>query len=475
MRRALISLLFVVLLAAPAALAAKPEAQPAAPAKAKPAGPPRLADAKAYILIDPLDGAVLAAKAPHRELPIASTTKLMTAYLALSNLKPNQRLKAPPYKATDAESLLGLRAGEKMSVRDLLFALVIESANDAAETLAVGVAGSVGAFVDEMNAEAQKLGLTETHYSTPVGLDEPGNYSSANDLTKLAALLLKNKLFAKAANSPSWSLKTGDEPRTITNRNLLVLSTPYVTGVKTGHTLDAGYVLVGSGMQHGTTLISAVLGAPSEAARDDDTKALLDYGFSQYKPAKPVDKGAELASPALSYDRGELPLVAARAVPVSTRPGQTIATHVDAPDEITSAVKDGQRVGMVQVTVDGRPAGASALLATKAVGAASTADKVFSVAGNPLIFVPIGLLVLLGGILLARREREHLHMPQMPPRPHMPPRPQVPHRKKPTGRSLPKVSLPKREPKTPRTAADRERMREERMRRRSEQARSREE
>jgi D-alanyl-D-alanine carboxypeptidase (penicillin-binding protein 5/6) len=328
-----------------------------------------------------------------------------------------------------------------------------------------------------MNAEATKLGLTETHYSTPVGLDEPGNYSSANDLTKLAALLLQNKLFAKAANSASATLKTGDEPRTIYNRNLLVGSVPYVTGVKTGHTLDAGYVLVGSGTQHGTTLISAVLGTPSEAARDDDTKALLDYGFSLYTPATPVKKGAELASPEISYDRGELPLVAARAVPVSTRPGQKIATKVDAPDEIKSDVDDGQRVGVVQVTVDGRPAGTSALLATKAVGKASTFDKVKALAGDPLIFVPLGLLVLLGGILLARHEREHLHMPHahMPSRPHLPSKPHMPHPRRKSRSSMPKVSLPKRAPKEPRTAADRERMREERMRRRAEQARSREE
>ena len=143
-------------------------------------------------------------------------------------------------------------------------------------------------------------------------------------------------------------------------------------------------------MQHGTTLVSAVLGTPSEAARDDDTKALLDYGFSLYKPAKPVKKGAELASPDISYDRGELPLVAARAVQVSTRPGQKVATKIDAPEEIKSDVEDGQRVGVVQVSVDGHPAGASALLATKAVGAATTFDKVKAFAGDPLIFVPLG-------------------------------------------------------------------------------------
>jgi D-alanyl-D-alanine carboxypeptidase (penicillin-binding protein 5/6) len=458
LRRALISFALLALLAAPVAAAKPKPGTTEPPAKAKPGGPPQLADAKAYLLIDPRDGTVLGSKAAHRKLPIASTTKLMTAFLALERLKPSQMLRAPRYDASDAESLLGLHVGEKMSVRDLLFALVIESANDAAETLADGVSGSVPAFVDEMNAEAQKLGLTETHYSTPVGLDHPGNYSSANDLTKLAALLLENKLFAQAANSPSATLKTGDERRTIENRNLLVDSTPYITGVKTGHTLDAGYVLVGSGEQHGTTLISAVLGTPSEAARDNDTLALLNYGFSQYKGQTPVKKGAELATPTLDWGRGDLPLVAAKTLQVDVRPGQKVATNVNAPSEIKGSVADGEKLGAVQVTVDGKPAGASPLLAAKAVAAASTLDKVTSILFNPLVLVPLGLLVLLAGIMLARREGgRHLHVPRV------------------SAKSLPKVSLPKRESKSPRTAADRERMRDERMRRRAEQSRSREE
>jgi D-alanyl-D-alanine carboxypeptidase (penicillin-binding protein 5/6) len=474
LRRALISFALVALLATPVAAAmtrspaapapklapAKPGAA-TQPAKTKPGGPPQLKDAKAYVLVDPRDGTVLDSKAAHRKLPIASTTKLMTAFLALERLKPSQMLKAPRYNAAAAESLLGLRVGEKMSVRDLIFALVIESANDAAETLAVGVSGSVPAFVNQMNAEAQKLGLTETHYSTPVGLDSPGNYSSANDLTKLATLLLKNPLFAQAANSPSATLKTGDERRTIQNRNLLVGTTPYVTGVKTGHTLKAGYVLVGSGEQHGTTLISAVLGTPSEAARDNDTLALLNYGFSQYRGQTPVKKGAEQATPTLDWGRGDLPLVAAKTLQVDIRQGQKVATRVNAPSDIKGSVADGEKLGAVQVTVDGKPAGASPLLATKAVAAASTLDKVTSILFNPLVLVPLGLLVLLAGIWLARREggphRPHIHFPSV------------------DRKSLPKVSLPKREPKSPRTAADRERMRDERMRRRAEQSRSREE
>jgi len=243
MHRVIGSIALVALLCgfAGAALAAKP----AAPRGRVP-GPPLLSDARAWIVIDAGDGAVLAARGEERRLPIASTTKLMTAYLALKRLKPGQILRAPRYDAEGAESLLGLRVGEPISVRDLLYALVLQSANDAAETLADGVAGSEAAFVKRMNAHARRLGLAHTHYSTPVGLDEPGNYSSAHDLVTLADALLQNPLFAKIADSSNATLTSGDRVRHIVTRNMLLDDESFITGVKTGHTLDAGWVLVGS-------------------------------------------------------------------------------------------------------------------------------------------------------------------------------------------------------------------------------------
>ena len=242
--------------------------------KASPAGPPRIA-ARAWILVDPRDDEVLASSAPNRELPIASATKLMTARLALTELRANEKLKAPPYQALAAESLLGLSAGEKMTVRDLLYALVLESANDAAATIATGVAGSVPRFVKQMNREAAALGLQHTSYANPIGLDAPGNYSSAADLAELATLLLRNRLFARVADTQVVTLRSGDSRRRIDTRNTLLNSDPTADGVKTGHTLGAGYVLVGSATRDGTRLVSVVLGAGSEAgARRRDTEAV---------------------------------------------------------------------------------------------------------------------------------------------------------------------------------------------------------
>jgi serine-type D-Ala-D-Ala carboxypeptidase (penicillin-binding protein 5/6) len=376
----------------------------ALPASSSAASSPPNVDARAWILLDPRDDSVLAAKAPNKRLPIASATKLMTAYLALHKLRPNQMVTAPAYRPSNpAEVTLGLRAGERIRVRDLLYALLLPSAGDAANTLAVAVSGSVPAFVADMNRTAQKLGLDDTSYANPIGLDDPDNYSSAHDLVTLASILMRNRLFARIVNTPSATLQSGDHPRTVTSRNTLLGQAPWIDGVKTGHTLDAGYVLVGAGTRGSTTLISAVLGTPSEYARDQSTLELLDYGFSLYHPVDEVSRGEEVASPKLDYRDDHLPLIAQRPITVTVREGQQVATRVSAPDEISGAVQRGQVLGRVAVTVDGQRAAVSPLVAAHAVGAATTLDKALSTAQNPIILLALaGIVILLGTLLIIR-------------------------------------------------------------------------
>jgi D-alanyl-D-alanine carboxypeptidase (penicillin-binding protein 5/6) len=436
-------------LAAPLAVAAAVFAGPSALAQdtpaagaPDPAAGPRLA-AKTWILIDPLDGTVLAAKGPDRRLPIASTTKLMTARLALERLKPSQVITAPAYRPTaSAESLIGLRAGEKMTVKDLLYGMVLESGNDAAVTLATGVAGSIPKFVNQMNREAATLGLANTSYANPIGLDDPNNYSSAHDLATLAAKLLEVPLFARIANSESAVLRSGDHPRQIGTRNTLLEQDPTVDGVKTGHTLGAGYVLVGSATRNGTQLISAVLGAGSEAARDSESLKLLDYGFSLYQPEQPIDRGETLADPELDYRGDHLDLIAKRAIPVSARDGQQVDTQVDAPDEVSGAVEKGQALGRATVTVDGRVAGSTPLVAAESVEAATLTDKAVATARNPWILIPVGAIVIVVGLVLTTRGRN-------------------------SGNGEPPPGRNKRQGHR-RTPEERRRMHEERMRRRQE-------
>ncbi len=424
------------------------------PAPSKPAapgqGPPRL-DASAWIVIDARDGDVIAAKGADRPLPIASTTKLMTAYLTLKNLKPNQTVTAAPYRPiASTEILLGLHPGEKIKVRDLLYGLLLPSANDAAQTLAVGVAGSVPAFVSQMNQAAQDLGLANTSYANPIGLDSPKNYSSARDLVTLADILLQNRLFARIVDSPSAVLHSGDMQRRVDTRNTLLNQEPFVDGVKTGHTIKAGYVLVGAGRRDSTTLISAVLGTPSEAARDAETLELLNYGFSLYRSSTPVEQGEELADPKLDYRDDHLSLVAERTLPVSTREGERVATSVDAPDEVSGAVEKGEQLGKVVVTVNGKQAASSPLVAAESVEAATFMDKVASVALNPIVLPPVGAFVIVVGLLLAARGRRPDRDQSNPPR----------------SRRRERRERGPRE----RTPEERRRMHEERMRRRRQRA-----
>jgi D-alanyl-D-alanine carboxypeptidase (penicillin-binding protein 5/6) len=414
------------------------------PAASAASAPPKL-DAKAWIVIDPRDGSVIAGSAQNKRLPIASTTKLMTAYLALKHLKPSQMVTAPAYHASNpAEIELGLRPGERMRVRDLLYGLLLPSASDAAETLAVAVSGSVPAFVAAMNRAAQQLGLTQTSYANPIGLDDPDNYSSAHDLVRLASILLHNRLFARIVDSSTETLHSGDHPRTVTSRNTLLGRVPWINGVKTGHTLGAGYVLVGSGTQNSTTLISAVLGTSSEASRDDDTLKLLSYGFSLYHPVQPVRQGQEIASPNLDYRSGDLPLLARRALSVNVRQGQRVTTQISAPDEISGAVQQGTVLGNVTVRVDGRVAAASTLVAAHGVAAATTLDKVRSTVQNPFVLAGLGAIVILVGLLLTARGRGSRGPDTVAPRAQQ------------NGRQSPRQ----------RTPEERRRMHKERMRRR---------
>ena len=229
-------------------------------------------EARAWALIDARDGELLAAHRPDTSYPVASTTKLMTAYVARAALGLDQTVVAPAYTpVSSAESLLGLMAGERIAVRDLLYGLILASGNDAAQALAEVSSGSEPAFVRRMNRAARRLGLDHTSYANPIGLDEAGNFSSARDLVELTRELRRDEFFRRLFDTPQATLSSGARPRTVVNRNNLVRTVPFVSGVKTGYTLGAGNVLVASAEREGVELVSAVLGAGTESERDAAT------------------------------------------------------------------------------------------------------------------------------------------------------------------------------------------------------------
>ncbi len=376
----------------------KPEPKPETPAE-------KLGiEAKAWAVTDGRSGEVLLSQAASERLPIASTTKLMTAYVAMKDLPLDKIVHAAPYDAEYGESLLEMRTGQEISVRDLIYGLILRSGNDAAHTLAIAAAGSQEKFVAQMNRYAAALGLSDTHYANPIGLDDKRNYSSARDLLTLTRRLLRIPAFAKISDTRSVVLRSVRPPRRINTINELLLMEPWVTGVKTGHTWGAAYVLVGAGRKQGIDLISVAIAAPTDETRYSDNLALLEYGFSQYKRREPIHKGEELAEASIRYAGGELPLRAAKSLEVGLRKGQRLRVQVSAPDEVEGPIRRGAVLGKASVYVDGMRAGTVALKAARTVPEASAFDRVRDFVGNNLIPIAIALFVILmGGVALYRR------------------------------------------------------------------------
>jgi D-alanyl-D-alanine carboxypeptidase (penicillin-binding protein 5/6) len=217
----LVAVLLVALLSGPSSAAAAADPKP-----------PKL-DARAWTLVDARDGESLAGRSVSQPLPIASATKLMTAYLALRDLELGEMVSAPAYAAAPAESVLGLDEGERISVRDLLVAMMLPSANDAASAVATAVAGSIPRFVVRMNGAARKLGLDDTSFANPIGLDDPLNVSSARDLAALTLALREDERFRKIVAKQEATLRSGDDTRRVSSRNTLLGADGSVDGVKT--------------------------------------------------------------------------------------------------------------------------------------------------------------------------------------------------------------------------------------------------
>ena len=351
--------------------------------------------APSAIVIDANSGEVLYGRRERDRRAIASTTKLMTAQIALTRTRPQQVFAMPPYPISPAESQIGLRTGERMTVHDLLRAMMLPSANDAAYDLAVNIGGSKAAFVRMMNAQAHRLHLAGTHYSTPVGLDDPRNYSTAYDLAKLAAYDLRNKTFARIVNLPAARLRSGSHPRTVLNRNTLVRRYPFVDGVKTGHTERAGYVLVGAAKQNGAQVISAVLGTSSENARDSDSLTLLRWGVRQFRRSLAVVPRRAYARANVRWHDGEkVDLVAARGFAFTARRGERVTRRVQAPDEVSGPLKAGSRVGTLQVVYRGKVVQSVPLVTASPVQGAGLIQKATNSLGGPL--PTLALIAFLG-------------------------------------------------------------------------------
>jgi D-alanyl-D-alanine carboxypeptidase (penicillin-binding protein 5/6) len=377
-------------------------------ARATAAALPHLSVSSA-ILVEPNTGQVLFSDQTERKVAIASTTKLMTALATLEHVHNlSEVFTQPDYVPAPSDSQIGLQPGERMSVHDLMLALMLPSADDAAEDLAYNVGhGSVARFIAMMNAQARRLGLRHTHYSTPIGLDTPGNYSTAADLAALAQYDLTHSRFLRRIVAlPHAVLRTGSHVRYVVNRNDLVGQYPWINGVKTGHTNDAGYVLVASARRHGMPLISVVLGTSSEQARDANTLALLDYGFSGFRVRKPVHTGQVLARPTVQYQPGKhAALFAAAPFTRAFAIHERVHVIVHAPAQLTGPLRRHARLGTAVVVADGRPVARIPLLLAQSLPAVSSLTIAAHFIARPLMLLIVLLLVACPAIAFVMRRR----------------------------------------------------------------------
>jgi D-alanyl-D-alanine carboxypeptidase (penicillin-binding protein 5/6) len=308
---------------------------------------PQLADARAWFVVNGTNGDILAQRDAHERLPIASITKLMTVIVALQHLQPDEIVTVTQGAAQVGESRIPLHAGQRISVHDLLEGALIQSANNAADALAAAAAdGDIQTFVGWMNTRARQLGLHDTHFVRPDGLDAPGHVSSAHDVALLARIAMHSPIVREIVAKRTAPIEDG--AFTVHTWNDLLGVFPGTIGVKTGHTSAAGWCEVAAVRRPGYTIYAVVLGVPTRAQRNDDLERLLDWSVDQYRPVWLVRKRT-YAWAAAPYGRRPVALVAARPSLQVVRVHAPLVERIVAPALVSLPVSRGEVLGRVEI------------------------------------------------------------------------------------------------------------------------------
>jgi D-alanyl-D-alanine carboxypeptidase (penicillin-binding protein 5/6) len=344
-------------------------------ATAQPVPAPAIA-AQSYLLLDVTTGQVIVAENADERRDPASLTKLMTAYLAFAALRDKAIAPAQLVTVSTAAwraegSRMFIEPRKAVTVDELLRGMIVQSGNDASIALAELVAGSESAFAERMNAEAARLGLLATHFTNATGLSQPQHYSTATDLARLAAALIRDY----PDNYQLYSLREYRYNNiTQPNRNRLLWIDPYVDGVKTGHTDAAGWCLIASAKRGERRLLAVVLGAASDGARTTEAQKLLNYGFQAFDLVQLYPSGKPVSS--LRVWKGETNDVATgfaadEYVTLPKGKADKLALSMTATEPLVAPVAKGQRVGTVKVSLDGTAVAEFPLVALADVPAAS--------------------------------------------------------------------------------------------------------
>lgn len=333
-----------------------------------PPAPPKV-EARAWMLLDASSGQVLASRNEDQKLEPASLTKLMTAYVVFDALKRGKLKSDETMKVSEAAgSVVGARmfanVGQEINVDDLLMALVVQSGNDAALTLAEGLAGSEAAFVEMMNSQAKQLGLASTRFQNATGYSHAGHYSTARDMTRLANWLVVR--FPDQYRRYYAQREFSFNGVTQQNRNRLLWLDPQVDGVKTGYTQAAGYCLIASAERSKRRLIATVMGARSDTDRGMYAQKLLNYGFLEteslrfYRASQPVAKIAVYKGSSNEVGIGFLSDFS-----MTTQKGvaEKLKAQVITQQPYIAPLKKGQILGTLRLTLDGETVGDYPLVA----------------------------------------------------------------------------------------------------------------
>ncbi len=302
--------------------------------------------AESAVLINAENGEIYFEKNAYSRLPMASTTKIMTALVALENSEPDDAVFVDARAVGVEGSSVYLTEGELLTMEELLYALLLSSANDAAAAIAYEIGGSIEEFAEMMNIKAEELGLHDTHFENPHGLDSEAHYTTARDLAFLTAEALKNETFARIVSTYKTTIPCNGGSRYLINHNKLLKSYDGAVGVKTGFTKKSGRCLVSAAERDGLTLIAVTIKAPDDW---NDHKAMLDCGFSAYHKIKAVGRGDYILNLPVSGGKEQSVLCTnateiSATLPSSVKAEQCVL-EAEADHLLTAPVKKGEAVG----------------------------------------------------------------------------------------------------------------------------------
>ncbi len=321
--------------------------------------------APSVALADLTTGQVLYRKNGEDPRPIASLTKLMTALLVLQLAPPSETVRVGPEAAAQSGSRLGLEVGERIRVRELLYALLLQSSNDAAVALATHLAGSTGRFIKLMNRRAGRLGLDDTKFFSTTGLDDRG-YSTALDLADLATRTFADELFRAIVRTKFHRVPApGPGSRRVQNRNVLLWLYRGAIGGKSGYTSSADYCLVAAATRGGRSVVAVVLGAPENAF--NDAAALLNYGFAGFESVRLLQTGQRLG--VIRVRRRPVEVIAGADLTrlIRTRNPGAIDLRLRKKRGLRLPIAEGQLVGKALLLGRGRVLGSAPIVASEAV------------------------------------------------------------------------------------------------------------